>query len=197
MGDVKTNNNQFDIILQDDCELPYVTEEISDNIRIKAFHYNYYGILMSLAILDNLIKRYNKDYLNEKLKGLFHNYSIDRSAIKNIDMLRDALIYSKETYFNECDNYVNGRKCGSLLHLIIIASNPFRFVNVIKNCLNIDYYFNLFIYVNSHMSKLSIDTLVDYILSNCDRDLSLSIILDGVNLQSNNLKTIRYNKGIK
>ena len=142
-------------------------------------------IIIALAIVDELIRRYDKDYLNKKLGSLFEYYSSPTIELKNIDMLREALVYSKETYFNECNNYANGRKCGSLLHLVIISANPFRFVNVVKECLGIDNYFSLFLNVNSCMSRLYFETLEKFMSSRCHRDLSINLLSNNLDLNTN------------
>ena len=187
-GYKSTEDNPI-VVSVNECELPYVDEERSDDIRIKAFHENYYGILIALAIVDELIRRYDKDYLNMRLGSLFEYYSSPTVELKNIDMLREALVYSKETYFNECNNYANGRKCGSLLHLVIISANPFRFANVVKDCLDIDNYFSLFLSVNNNMSKLSFDTLEKFMSSKCHRDLSINLLFNSLSLNTRFLRT--------
>lgn len=173
---VKSDVYQSIMIKVDDCELPYVDEDRADDIRIQFFHTSYYNILICLSIIEELMKLYDREILNSKLVNLFKMYSNDRCIIKDIDMLRELLIYSKETYYNECDNYSKKIECGSLLHLVIITVNPVRFVSVIKNNLDIDKDFCILIEVNKNMSKLSLETLENYMKCKYDMGFYINMI---------------------
>jgi len=162
---VKRNNYKSVMVNVLDCELPYVCDDRIDDIRIQFFHESYYNILICLSIIEELIKIYDKEVLNQKFVRLFKCYSSDKCNIDSIDMLREMLIYSKETYYNECDKYSKGLECGSLLHLGIISVNSIKFIKIIKDCLELDSDFCLVIGINKNMSKLSLRILRDYMKS--------------------------------
>ena len=175
-------DNSLDMIYINifDCELPYV-EDMANDIRVQFFYKSYYSIVMGLAIIDDLLVKYDKEYLNKKLGELFKLYSSKDCVINNIEMFRELLIYSRDTYYNECNNYSRGLECGSLLHLEIITINLVRFIIIIRDCLNIEENFNLIFNFNNNMSKLSLDTLDSFIKFKYNNVFSIDIVCNNRN----------------
>lgn len=170
-------NDSIEINLSD-CQLPYIDDDMSDDTRIQFFHRCYYSIIVGLAVIDELLIRYGNDYLNQNLDKLFKYYSDNKHTIKDIDVFRRMLIFSRDIYYNECDKYSRGLECGSLLHLTIITINPIRFIGIIKECLGINENFDLIINIDTDISKLSLDTIQDYIKSKYNVGLNVNLFYD-------------------
>lgn len=144
-----------------DFGLPYIDNNMSNDVRIQFFHKSYYSIIISLFLIDELIRKYDKEFLNYKLDRLFKYCSSFRCSIKNIDMLRNELIVSKNVYYDECVKYTNGMECGSLLGLNIFTVNLLRFMTLINDCFGYKENINIKINVDNSLSCLSMENIYE------------------------------------
>ena len=80
------------LVVINECELPYVSEDIADDIRIKAFHENYYGILIAIHIIDELINTY--------IRSKYYNFDSSRKSVivRINDALKESGNYLINTY---------------------------------------------------------------------------------------------------
>lgn len=191
LDNCRLDNNSIIVVNVGSCELPYVEDDKIYDERIQYFHLAYYNILFTISIIDELINRYDKDFLNQKLNKVFKHYSRNNCIIKDIDVFRELLVHSRDTYYNECSNYANGLQCGSLLHLAILSIHMNRFICVIKDCLEFDGYFSLIININSKMSRLSLETLEKYMLSKHNMGLSINIFCNDIELNDNIMTRVK------
>jgi len=177
----KTESEEPIAIYVNDEGLPKIDKNIGlDKYLIKSFHERYYGLLIFLSIINNLINNIDRDVLNLRFGRLFRLCSIsgDRK-ITDVIELRDILEKCMNRYKKEYINYIETGVLGNFYNELEI---PFVLIDTIVPCvkksIGLKKYFSLLLDIDSDLSIFNQMAINDYIASRCTGYLSVNVLLD-------------------
>lgn len=151
-----------------------------DRDMIISYHNRYYEILIFSSIIDTLFGQIDESILNKRMKRVFELCSMgSKSKIKNVSMLREYLIKSKDMYKNKYYDYIKTGRMDFYDEIPIPYVIIDMLVPTLKECLGFNGYFSLLLEVDDNISLQSEMAINDYISSRCNGYLSVNILLSG------------------
>ena len=193
----KLDSEEPIVVYIKDDGLPKIDNKLKlDKYRIRAFHNNYYDLLIFLSIIETLIKSIDREVLNNIFNRLFRMCSvISKTNIDDVLVIRDLVDDSKNIYK---ESYIKYMETGKL-DFYDKLSFPFVMIDDVVECLKKDIglkkYFSLLIDFNDDLSIYNQMAINSYIASRCNGYLSVNVLLDNYNWKyyySSNGQLIEY-----